>query len=71
VAKAESEKIKLIYDTLRDLNLNEQVLTYKSIEVLESMAKGNNKVFVPFESKGLLGSIGAIKELLKDDGAKA
>ncbi|KJS20052.1 MAG: peptidase [Clostridiaceae bacterium BRH_c20a] len=70
VAKAESEKIKLIYDTLRDLNLNEQVLTYKSIEALEAMAKGNNKVFVPFESKGLLGSIGAIKELLKDDGAK-
>jgi len=39
--------------------------------VLLVVEKGNNKVFIPFESKGLLGSIGAIKELLKDDGPKA
>ena len=67
VALAEAEKIKFIYDALKNANINETMLGVKYIEALNEMAKGNNKVFIPYETKGLLGSIGAIKELINDE----
>jgi regulator of protease activity HflC (stomatin/prohibitin superfamily) len=66
VAEAEAKKIAFIYDSLRNANIDEAMLSVKYIEALNEMAKGNNKVFIPYESKGLLGSIGAIKEIIND-----
>ena len=67
VAEAEASKIKFIYDALRNADIDESMLGVKYIEALHEMAKGNNKVFIPYESKGLLGSIGAIKEIINED----
>jgi regulator of protease activity HflC (stomatin/prohibitin superfamily) len=65
VAAAEAKRIKFIYDALREANLDEKMLTLKSIEAINAMAQGDNKVFVPYEVAGILGSIGAIKEVLE------
>lgn len=64
IALAQAEQIRQVYRALKDAELDEKVLTVKYIEALEKMAEGNNKVFVPFESTGLMGSIGTIRELL-------
>ncbi len=65
VAAAEAIRIKFVYDALREANLDEKMLTLKSIEAINAMANGDNKVFVPYEVAGILGSIGAIKEVLE------
>ena len=40
----------------------------KSLEALEEVAKGDaNKVFIPFEATNALSSLGAMKEIVKDD----
>jgi regulator of protease activity HflC (stomatin/prohibitin superfamily) len=67
VAEAEADKIKFIYDALKNANIDEAMLSVKYIEALNEMAKGNNKVFIPYESKGLLGSVAAIKEIINED----
>lgn len=65
VAEAESENIKLIYNALKSVELDKNILALKSIQAFEELAKSPNKVFVPFESKNLLGNVGAIAELLQ------
>lgn len=64
VAFAQAEQIKQVFTALKNVDLDEKVLSVKYIEALEKMAEGENKVFVPFEATGLLGSIGTVRELL-------
>ncbi|GAA0865136.1 FtsH protease regulator HflK [uncultured Clostridium sp.] len=66
VAEAEASKVKMVYDALKNANIDEAMLSVKYVEALNEMAKGDNKVFVPYEAQGLLGSIGAIKEIISD-----
>ena len=43
----------------------------KQIEALKDVANGEaNKVFIPFEATSALGSLGAIKEVVKDEKKK-
>ena len=67
VAEAEANKIRQVYNALKEVNIDEAMLSVKYVEALNEMAKGDNKVFIPYESKGLLGSIGAIKEIINED----
>lgn len=67
VAAADARRIELVMKALKDADLDERVLTMKSIEALVEMAKSQNKVFVPYQSAALMGSLGAVKELLKVD----
>ncbi|MEG0180898.1 MAG: SPFH domain-containing protein [Romboutsia sp.] len=66
IADAEATRVKMVYDALKDANIDEAMLSVKYVEALSEMAKGDNKVFIPYEAQGLLGSIGAIKEILSD-----
>lgn len=73
VATADAMRIDVVMKALKDADMDERVLTMKSIEALMEMAKSSNKVFVPYEVAGVLGSVGAIKELLVEkpkDGTK-
>lgn len=67
VAKAEAESLEMVFKALKEANIDENMLSLKYVEALTEMAKGDNKVFVPYESKGLLGNLGAVKELLSDN----
>ncbi|MDF2724015.1 MAG: peptidase [Paenibacillus sp.] len=62
VAEAEKRRITL----LREAGLDEQVLTYRSLEALTDISNGAaNKVFIPTKAVETLGSIGAIGEMLR------
>ena len=66
IAQAEANKVRMVYEALKNADIDEAMLSVKYVEALSEMAKGDNKVFVPYESQGLLGNIGAIKELISD-----
>lgn len=66
IAEAEANRVRMVYEALRNANVDEAMLSVKYVEALSEMAKGDNKVFVPYEAQGLIGSIGAIKELISE-----
>jgi len=68
VAEAKAKEIQMVYDAMKKADPNDKLVQLKSLEALEEVAKGDaNKVFIPFEATSALGSLGAIKEVLKDD----
>ena len=49
-------------------NPDDKLVQLKSLEALKEVANGEaNKVFIPFDATTALGSLGAIKEVVKDD----
>ena len=47
---------------------NEKLVQLKSLETLKEVANGDaNKVFIPFEATNSLASLGAMKEIVKDE----
>ena len=68
VAEAKAKEIQMVYDAIKNADPDEKLVQLKSLEALEEVAKGEaNKIFIPFEATSALGSLGAIKDVLKDD----
>ena len=68
VADAKAKEIELVYGALKNAKPDDKIVQLKSLEALEKVAEGEaNKVFIPFEATKALGSLGAMKEVLKDD----
>ena len=68
VAEAKAKEIQMVYDAMKKADPNDKLVQLKSLEALEKVAEGDaNKVFIPFEATSALGSLGAMKEVLKDD----
>ena len=67
VAEAEAQKIKFVFTALKESGIDEKIVAIKYIEALHAMAGSTNKVFVPYESSALMGAVGALKELTKDE----
>ena len=71
VAEAKAEEIQKVYSAMKKANPDETLVQLKSLEALKEVANGDaNKVFIPFEATSALSSIGAIKEVIKDDEKK-
>ena len=71
VAEAKAREVELVYGAMKNAAPDDKLVQIKSLEALESIADGEaNKVFIPFDATSALGSIGAIKEVLKDDHQK-
>ena len=71
VAEARAKEIEMVYEAMKNANPDDKLVQLKSLEALEEVAKGDaNKVFIPFEATSALSSLGAIKEVLKDDEKK-
>ena len=71
VAEAKAQEIEMVYEAMMKSNPNDKIVQLKSLETLKEVANGDaNKVFIPFEATSALGSLGAIKEVLKDDSKK-
>ena len=67
VADAKAKEIQMVYDAMKKADPNDTLVQLKSLEALQEVAKGDaNKVFIPFEATSALGSLGAIKEIVKD-----
>ena len=72
VAEAKAKEVQMVYDAMKKADPNDKLVQLKSLEALEEVAKGEaNKVFIPFEATSALSSLGAIKEVLKDDKKKS
>ena len=68
VADAKAREIEVVYNAMKNAKPDEKLVQLKSLEALEEVAKGEaNKVFIPFEATSALSSLGAVKEVLKDD----
>ena len=68
VAEAKAEEIHMVYNAMMKANPDEKLVQLKSLEALKEVAAGEaNKVFIPFDATSALGSLGAIKEVIKDD----
>ena len=68
VTEAKAKEITMVYDAIKAANPDEKLVQIKSLEALEEIAKGDaNKVFIPFEATSALSSLGAAKEMFKDD----
>ena len=71
VAEAKAKEIQMVYDAIKKSDPDEKLVQLKSLEALEKVADGEaNKVFIPFEATSALSSLGAIKEVVKDDKKK-
>ncbi len=72
VADAKAQEIAKVYDAIKNSNPDEKLVQLKSLEALQEVAKGDaNKIFIPFEATSALGSLGAIKDVIKDDKKKS
>ena len=68
VADAKAKEIELIYGALKAAKPDEKIIQLKSLETLKEVANGAaNKVFIPFDATSTLSSLGAIKEVMKDN----
>ena len=72
VAEAEAEAIRKVADAVSKTKADptQYLIAVRYVEALEKMMDSSNDksrvVFMPYEASGMLGSVGSIKELLKD-----
>ncbi|MGB2907025.1 MAG: SPFH domain-containing protein [Candidatus Aminicenantaceae bacterium] len=67
LAKGEGEAIQTVFAAIHAGNPTNDLIAIKYLDALERIADGKaNKVFLPYESSGLLGSIAGIAELFKE-----
>jgi len=67
VANARKEAVIAYFQGIHEGGASNDVLALKYMETLEAIsANPANKVFLPYESSALMGSLGTIKDLFKD-----
>lgn len=68
VAEAKAKEIEMVYGALKSAKPDDKIVQLKSLEALKEVADGEaNKVFIPFDATSALSSLGAIKEVMKDN----
>lgn len=67
-AEGIAQATELTYNAIHAGNPTNDVIAIKYLEALQNVADGNaTKIFLPTEVSGVLGSLGGIAELFKDD----
>lgn len=67
VAEGEALAIEKVFAAIHKGKPTENLIAIRYMEALKAIADGKaNKVFLPYEASGLLGSLGGIMELFKD-----
>src|SRR5437588_486991 len=72
-AQGEAQAIALVAEAMHEHgNPAEYLITTRYIESLRDMTKGNNAkvIFMPVETASMLSSVGAVKEMFSETGAK-
>ncbi len=65
-AEATAEATRLVFQSIHDGKPDAELITIKYLETLGQLAQGSaNKVFVPYPTMDVLGSMGAVAESLK------
>ncbi|WP_423222729.1 SPFH domain-containing protein [Candidatus Amarolinea aalborgensis] len=69
-ATGQSNAITAVYKAILDAKPDEKLIAIQYLESLKVVANGQaSKVFLPYEASGVLGALGGIKELFKEDKA--
>ncbi len=67
VAEGKASAIQKVYDAIHKGVPTNDLIAIKYLETLEKIADGRaTKIFLPMETSGILGSVGAIKELFSE-----
>jgi len=67
VAAGEAEAITTVYSAIHKGNPTKDLIAIKYLDALVKISDGKaNKIFLPMEVSGILGSLGGIKEIFKD-----
>lgn len=67
VAEGEGQAIQTVYNAIHAGNPTTDVIAIKYLEALQSIANGQaTKIFLPLDTSGVLGSVAAIGEMLKE-----
>ena len=70
VAEGEGQAIERVYGAIHTGDPTPDLIAIKYLEALQGVAKGQaTKLFLPMETAGILGSLGAIGEIFADKGA--
>ena len=68
VAEGEGQAIERVYAAIHNGKPTPDLIAIKYLETLTSVANGQaTKLFIPFEASGILGALGAIKEVFKSE----
>lgn len=68
IAEGQSKATEITYKAIHTGNPTNDLIAIKYLEALEKIADGNaTKIFLPTEVSGVLGSVGGIAELFKDE----
>ncbi len=68
LAEGEADAVRNVFGAIHDGNPTNDLIAIRYLESLKAIADGKaNKVFLPMEVSGVLGSIGGIAELFKGD----
>ena len=67
VAEGEGQAIERVFAAIHNGNPTKDLIAIKYLEALAQIADGKaTKIFLPLETSGVLGSIGAVRELFTD-----
>ena len=68
VAKGEAEAITSVFTAIHDGRPDEKLITLKYLDMLPKLAEGEaNKIFLPYEATGIISSLAALVEGIKDN----
>ncbi|MCP4703127.1 MAG: SPFH/Band 7/PHB domain protein [candidate division Zixibacteria bacterium] len=68
VAQGEADAIGNVFKAIHDGKPDEKLITLKYLEMMPKLAEGEaNKIFLPIESSGIIGSLAAMVEGIKSD----
>ena len=69
VAKGEAQAILNVFNAIHAGKPDEKLITLKYLEMLPKLAEGEaSKIFMPYEASGIISSLAAMVEGVKDDG---
>jgi len=72
LAQGEADAIKNVFNAIHEGDPTNDLIAIRYLEALKAIADGAaNKVFLPMEVSGIMGSLGGIAELFKDKGVSA
>ncbi len=71
VAQGEADAISSVFTAIHDGRPDEKLITLKYLEMLPRLADNEaNKIFLPYEASGIISSLAAMVEGIKDTGKK-
>lgn len=66
-AAGQSNAITTVYTAIRNANPDDKLIAIQYLDALKAISNGTaSKVFLPYEATGVLGALGGIKELFKE-----